>query len=257
MTKLTLIIVTRNEAHNIADCIRSVHFADEIIVYDSSSTDNTVEICRQFKALVTITADWPGDGAQKNRALTKATGEWVLCLDADERVSPALAKEIQAIILKTTDCAFDIPYQSTYCRKIIRFGDWRGESHRRLFKRANARFSEDIVHCHLQVEGRIGRLKHPILHHPFHHLDAMIYKMNDYSTQGAKSQFKKGKKASFWTAISHSLWTFIRGYFIKLGCLDGREGFMLAMSNAHGTYYRYLKLMYLCEQSDAKDPLHG
>lgn len=256
MTKLTVIIITKNEAHNIADCLRSVSFADEVIVYDSGSTDKTVEICQQFNAQVTVTPDWPGDGAQKNRALAKAKGEWVLCLDADERVTPPLAKEIQEAIKQTHYCAFDIPYQSTYCRKMIRFGDWRGESHQRLFQRNKARFSEDIVHCHLQVEGKVGKLKHQIIHHPFHHLDAVLYKMNDYSSQSAKAQFQRGRRASFWTAISHSFWSFIRGYFLKLGCLDGREGFMLAMSNAQGTYYRYLKLMYLCEQS-SQEQIHG
>ena len=244
MSSLSVIIVTKNEAHNIKDCLESVQFADEIILYDSGSTDNTVEIAKSYTPYVTVT-DWPGDGPQKNRALTKTTSDWVLCLDADERVTPALKQEILACLPQTNFDAFDIPYQSSYCQKMIRFGDWRNEKHLRLFKRTKGKFTEDVVHCHLQVNGKIGLLKNPIHHYPFHNLEHLLHKLNDYSTQSALHKFKMGKKATLWTALSHSTWTFIRGYFIKLGLLDGKEGFMLALSNAQGTYYRYVKLMYL------------
>ncbi len=210
MTKLTLIVVTKNEAHNIEDCLASVSFADEIIVFDSGSVDGTPEICKNYTPFVTITPDWPGDGPQKNRAIQKATGDWILCLDADERVTPQLAEEIQHIIEHTSHAAFSIPYQSTYFGKIIRFGDWRYESHIRLFRRTFAYFTEDIVHCHLEVKGSLGKLQHSIIHHPFRDVAAMLIKMNDYSTQSAKARFKKGKKATLWTAISHSSWSFIR-----------------------------------------------
>lgn len=248
MTKLSVVVVTKNEAHNIAACLASVAFADERIVFDSGSTDGTPIICQEWGAKVTITPDWPGDGPQKNRALSIAKGEWVLCLDADERVSEALAKEILLAIQSHSHAAYDIPYQSTYCGKAIRFGDWRNESHIRLFKRSSAAFTEDIVHCHLDVKGKIGRLKNPIIHHPFHHLGAMLFKLNDYSTQSAIALFKKGRKATLFTALSHSIWSFFRGYFLKLGLADGKEGFLLAVSNAQGTYYRYLKLMYLWQE---------
>jgi len=251
MTKLSVIVVTKNEAHNISDCLQSVAFADEIIVFDSNSTDNTPEICRTYTPLVTVTPDWPGDGPQKNRALLVATGEWILCLDADERVTPALAEEIQHRIANTSHDAFSIPYQSHYCNKAIRFGDWRGESHVRLFRKARAQFSPDVVHCHLQVQGTTGTLQHAIMHYPFHHMAALLQKMNDYSTQSAQTLFAKGRKASLWTAIGRSIWTFLRGYCMKCGFLDGREGFLLAVSNAQGCYYRYVKLLYLCEKAKA------
>jgi len=177
----------------------------------------------------------------------------VLCLDADERVSPCLAEEIQALIQSPSPfVAFALPYQSTYCGKLIRFGDWRGERHVRLFQRQHARFSEHIVHCRLEVKGAVGTLKGAVIHHPFRQLAAMLHKMNDYSTQGAQIHFSRGRKASLFTAISHALWSFCRGYFLKAGFLDGREGFLLAISNAQGTYYRYVKLMYLWEQHAKK-----
>jgi glycosyltransferase involved in cell wall biosynthesis len=254
MTKLTVIVVTKNEAHNIVACLESVAFADEIIIFDSGSTDGTPEICQKYTHLVTVTPDWPGDGPQKNRAIRVASGDWILCLDADERLTPSLTKEIQEIISTTKHNAFSIPYVSSFCGKPIRFGDWRGEQHIRLFRRNHAQFSEHIVHCHLQVQGTIGKLKQKIVHHPFHHLGALLHKMNDYSTQSARLLFSRGRKASIWTALSHGIWTFMRGYFLKWGFLDGKEGFLLAVANAQGTYYRYTKLMYLC-QTKAND--HG
>lgn len=256
MTKLSVIIVTKNEAHNIHDCLKSVHFADEIIVFDSSSTDDTAVICRQYTPLVTVTPDWPGDGPQKNRALDIATGEWILCLDADERVSPALAQEILQTITHTTYAAFSLPFRSHYCQQSIHFGDWRNEAHTRLFKKSSARFTEDVVHCHLKVEGKTGKMHAPVIHYPFHDLDSLLCKLNQYSTKSAQVLFQKGRKATFATAISRALWTFFRGYCIKLGFLDGRAGFLLAMSNAQGTYYRYLKLMYLWETYAAHSQLN-
>lgn len=252
MGNISVIIVTKNEAHNIVDCLRSVSFAKEIIVFDSGSTDDTVSLCKSYTSLVTVTPDWPGDGPQKNRALKQASCDWVLCLDADERVSPMLAKEIEATLPYTIHNAFNIPYQSSYCGKTIRYGDWANESHIRLFRNGKGAFTEDRVHCHLQVQGSIGKLTHPIIHHPFQHLSTLLLKMNDYSSQSAKTLFEKGKKATLATALSHGLWTFIRGYLLKRGWLDGREGFLLAMSNAQGTYYRYLKLMYLWDNAKKK-----
>lgn len=247
MNTLSVIIVTKNEAHNIRDCLESVRFADEIIIYDSGSTDKTVEIARQYTPKVVVT-DWPGDGPQKNRALNDATSDWILCLDADERVSEPLKQELLNILKHSEADAYEIPYQSSYCGKLIRYGDWRNEKHLRLFKRTKGTFTNDIVHCHAQINGKTALLKHPIYHHPFHTFEHLIHKMNDYSTQTAKHKFKRGKRASLWTAVSHGIWTFLRGYLLKLGFLDGKEGFMLALSNAHGTYYRYIKLMYLCRE---------
>lgn len=254
MSTLSVIIITKNEQQNIVDCLKSVQFADEIIVLDSQSTDQTVELAKQYTDLVEVT-DWPGDGPQKNRALKKACKDWILCLDADERVSPELAKQIQQVI-KTNDFAgYHIPYTSTYCSKPIRFGDWRNESHLRLFQRKLGTFSDDVVHCHAKISGKTSKLNYPIIHHPFHHLHAMLVKLNEYSSESSKNHHQRGRRANLFTAISHGLWTFIRGYFIKLGFLDGKEGFLLAVSNAEGTYYRYLKLMYLCENNKAKRAL--
>lgn len=241
---LSVIIITKNEAHNVVKCLSSVAFAQEIIVFDCGSTDGTQALCRQFTPLVFET-DWPGDGPQKNRALSKATCQWVLCLDADEQISKQLADEIKSILPRDHADAYTLPFISSYLGKPIRFGDWRNEKHCRLFKREHGQFSPDKVHCHLQVRGKVGQLKHPVYHAPFVHLEGLLDKMNLYSTQSAQHRFERGKKADLLTAFTHSFWTFFRGYFLKLGFLDGKEGLLLAISNAQGTFYRYLKLFYL------------
>jgi len=242
---LSVIVITKNEAQNIQECLKSVEFADEIIVFDSGSSDETVAMCYEFTDKVYVTLDWPGDGPQKNRALAKASGRYVLCLDADERVSSELKVEIQKAVQEERFNGYQIPFSSTYLGKAIRFGDWRKEQHLRLFRRGYGQFSENIVHTEVKINGDVGQLNNVIVHHPFVSLDKMLNKLNDYSTGVAKSKFEQGKKASIGTAIGHGLWTFFRGYFIRLGFLDGKEGFLLAISNAEGTYYRYLKLMYM------------
>ncbi len=250
MATLSVIVITKNEAHNIEACLESVDFADERVVVDSGSEDDTVALCSKYTDKVMVT-DWPGDGPQKNRAIAMTSGDWILCLDADERVTPKLAEEIQRVIEQGTHQGYEIPYVSTYCGKPIRFGDWRGEKHLRLFKKSQGRFSEDVVHCKAIIDGQVGMLKHHILHHPFVSISAMLHKMNDYSSGSAKMKHAKGKKSSLLTALSHGIWAFIRGYVLKFGFLDGQRGFMLALSNAHGTYYRYVKLMFLSKEGHA------
>jgi glycosyltransferase involved in cell wall biosynthesis len=244
MPLISVIIITKNEAYNIEACLQSVTWADEIIVVDSGSTDETVELCRHYTNKILVT-DWPGYGIQKQRALEMATGEWVLSIDADERVTPELKQEILSTIPKTTNNGFEIPFISEYCGKLIRFGDWWNDRQVVFFRRTKACFTSSLVHERIEVEGTIGKLKKPIYHLAFRDLSMVLRKMNDYSTWSAEQKKLLGQKGGVWKAISHGLWAFFRGYFLRLGFLDGKEGFLLAVSNAEGTYYRYLKLSYL------------
>ncbi len=244
MPLLSVIIITKNEAHNIEDCLQSVAFADEIVIVDSGSTDNTVEIVRQYTDKILVT-DWPGYGAQKQRALELATGDWVLSLDADERVTPELKAEILKNISHTDHNGFDIQFSSEYCGKTIRFGDWWNDHQAVLFKRSEGHFESLLVHERIEIKGSIGKLKGKIHHIAFPNLQTVLKKMNDYSTWSAEQKASQGKTGSLCKAISHGLFAFFRGYILRLGFLDGKEGFLLAVSNAEGTYYRYLKLMYL------------
>jgi glycosyltransferase involved in cell wall biosynthesis len=244
MPLLSVIIITKNEAHNIEDCLKSVAWADEIVVFDSGSTDNTVDICRRYTDKVFIT-DWPGYGAQKQRALEAATGEWVLSIDADERVMPQLKAEILSQIPHTSYDAFEITFSSEYCQKVIRFGDWWHDTQAVLFRRNQARFISLLAHERIEIQGKIGKLKGKIYHLAYPNLDLVLKKMNDYSSLSAKQKQTDGAKGSVLKAVFRGLWTFIRGYIFRLGFLDGKEGFLLAVSNAEGTYYKYVKLMYL------------
>jgi len=243
---LSVIVLTQDEAHNIAECLDSVSCADEIIVFDSGSTDATVEICKRYTPHVYV-AEWPGIGIQRNRALDKANGDWVLSMDADERVTPELAEEILAVLPDTQAAGFDLPFRSTYLGRFIRYGAWSGEHHQRLFRRAAGRFSTDIVHEHLIVQGAVETLNNCIVHHPFPDLAKMLDKLNLYSTEGARLRYARGKRTSLLEAILRGTWTFLKDYILRRGFLDGREGFLLALSNALGCFYRYVKLLYLQE----------
>jgi glycosyltransferase involved in cell wall biosynthesis len=224
-----------------------VAWANEIIVLDSGSTDNTVEICKQFTQCVFVT-DWPGFGPQKQRALDKARYDWVLSLDADEEVTDALKQEIKKAMLQSDVNGFEIPRLSSYCGKQIKHAGWWPDYVLRLFRRDKGHFTDDVVHERVLVEGKIHRLKSPILHEAFVDLEEVLHKINSYSSLGAQKLLSQGKNASVGLAIGKGLWTFIRTYFLKAALLDGAEGLMLAISNAEGSYYKYLKLRHLVKQ---------
>jgi glycosyltransferase involved in cell wall biosynthesis len=246
MAKLSAIIITKNEADNIRACLESVNWADEIIVVDSGSSDDTVNICKELGAQVHTTADWPGFGIQKNRALSHATCEWVFSLDADERVTPGLRSEIESALNDPHGHdAFRVPRLSSFCGRYMRHSGWYPDYVTRLFQRGSARFSDDLVHESLIVNGSVGRLRQPLLHETFHDLEELLAKINQYSTAGARMLDEKNKTATLKKAVGHAIWAFLRTYIIRAGFLDGREGFMLAVSTAESTYYRYAKLMLL------------
>lgn len=244
--KLSVIVITKNEAANIRACLESVAWSDEIIVVDSGSSDGTVEICRNLGAKV-YEHDWPGFGAQKNRALDYATHDWVFSIDADERVTPELQASIESVIAQPDErCdAYEISRLSSYCGRYIRHSGWYPDYIVRLFKRGVARFSDDLVHERLLFAGNTGRLEGELLHYAFDNPEEVLRKVNHYSSAGAQMLRQRGRKTTLTGAVLRGLWSFIRTYFLRAGFLDGREGFMLAVSNAEGTYYRYLKLMQL------------
>ncbi len=240
--KLSVVVITKDEEAAIGRCLDSVRWADEIVVLDSGSTDRTVVIARQHGARVEVSADWPGFGPQKNRALALAGGEWVLSLDADEWVPEDLAAEIRAAIVSPDGHAgFELPRSSSFCGREMRHSGWWPDHILRLFRRDAARFSEDIVHERVLLDGRVGRLTRPLRHESFVSLHEVVDKMNRYSTAGAQMRVMRGKGGSVGAAVARGLWAFVRTYVLRAGFLDGREGFVLAVANAEGTYYRYLK----------------
>ena len=245
LTSLTVIVITKNEAHNIEACLQSVLFAEQIVVLDSGSTDDTLEIAKKIGAQVSQTPDWQGFGVQKNRALALARSDWVLSIDADERVTPALRTEIMAALANPVHDVYDFPRLSSYCGQYMRHSGWYPDRVMRLFRRELARFSDDLVHEKLITSSKIGQLVSPLLHESFTSFEAVLDKANRYSTAGAQILLRRGKTSSVSKALAHGFWAFCRTYFLRCGFLDGRLGLVLAISNAEGTYYRYLKLWLL------------
>ncbi|MDB5744950.1 MAG: glycosyl transferase, family 2 [Polaromonas sp.] len=224
------------------------------MVLDSGSTDNTLEIAASLGAIVQTSPDWKGFGIQKNRVLALATSEWVLSIDADERVTPQLQAEIRAVLENPAFDIYSFPRLSSYCGQFIYYSGWYPDRVIRLFRRHSARFSDDLVHERIMASSEVGRLKGQLLHESFRNLEAVLDKTNRYSTAGALSLLNKGKTGSLGKALGHGLWAFLRTYFLRLGFMDGRLGLVLAISNAEGTYYRYLKLWLLQQCSGQKPP---
>ena len=251
---LSVILITHNEAAHVGGCLASVAFADEWIVVDSGSTDATCDIAREFGATVLRTDEWPGFGAQKNRALALARGRWVLSIDADERVTPELAAAIRRVIdpkgadmdmdaaAQPATAGFELSRLSNFCGQWMRHGDWSPDRVLRLFRREAGRFSNDLVHERLIVDGPTARLSGTLLHDSMPTLESALDKMNRYTTGRARDKVSAGQSGGLATAVSHALWAFFRCFVLKRGLLDGRLGFVLAVYVAEGTYYRYLKM---------------
>jgi glycosyltransferase involved in cell wall biosynthesis len=241
--RLSAILITKNEAHNIADCLAGLGFCDERIVVDSGSDDATVEIARQNGARV-VSQQWQGFGPQKNFALSLASGDWVLSIDADERVSPALAREIAAAIGHAGADGYEIFRVSSFLGRDMQRGGFFPDYVLRLFRRDRGRFSDDLVHERVICTGPLARLREPLQHRTVLRFEDAIARVDRYSTAGAAMLVASGRKVSFASGIGHGLWTFFRAYVLRCGFLDGREGFLLAVANAEGSYYRYMKAWF-------------
>jgi glycosyltransferase involved in cell wall biosynthesis len=240
MPELSGIVITLNEAANIGACLDSIAFCDERIVVDCGSTDATVEIARQKGARVE-SKEWQGYGPQKNYALSLASGTWVLSLDADERVTPELAAAIKTAMADPTADGWEFPRLSSFCGRQMRHSGWYPDYVLRLFRRGTASFSDVIVHERVICRGTVKRLGPPLIHHPVLKLEDALSRMDRYSTASAKAIVASGRKVSFMTGIGHGLFSFFKTYVLRAGFLDGAEGFLLAVANAEGSYYRYMK----------------
>ncbi len=233
-------MITHNEEANIGPCLDALAFCDERIVVDAQSSDRTVTLAEQKGARV-MTHAWQGFGAQKNFALSLARGDWVLSIDADERVSPALAREIERAIADGKADGYEIPRLSSFVGREMRHSGWFPDHVLRLFRRGRARFSDDLVHERVICDGTVARLSEQLAHHSVTRLEDAISRIDRYSTAGADMLLAAGRRVSFTQGITHGIWSFFRAYVLRLGFLDGREGFLLAVANAEGTYYRYMK----------------
>ena len=241
MPLLSAIVIAKNEARNIDACLDSLAFCDERIVVDGGSDDDTVKRAEAKGARVMVSAAWRGFGRQKNLALSLSSGDWVLSIDADERVGEKLAAQIKAAVAAGNADGYEMPRLSTFCGRPMRHSGWHPDYVLRLFRRGRALFSDDLVHERVICEGPVRRLSEPLTHHPVERLEDSLSRMDRYSTARADMIVASGRRVWFFTGIARGWWTFVQTYFIRLGFLDGREGFLLAVANAEGTYYRYMK----------------
>ena len=260
LVSLSVCIITKNEAHNIAQCLQSVRFADQLVVLDSGSTDGTADIARSFGAEVRVSDDWQGFGVQKNRALAAATQAWVLSLDADEVVSAELQAEILGQLAQceftrqaipgspAAQVAFEIPRLTQFCGSWIRHCGWTPDYVLRLFRRGDAEFSTDLVHESVRLlhpKTRVIRLKHPLLHYSYPSPDQYWIKLQRYSRDWAVQRHARGQTTSIWRAGAAGLVAFFRSYVFRLGFLDGAMGFAVCTMQAQSAFGKYFELYCL------------
>jgi glycosyltransferase involved in cell wall biosynthesis len=245
MPDLSVILITHNEAANIRACLESVAWADEIIVVDSGSTDDTVNICREFTPHV-YSHDWPGFGKQKNRALNYASKEWILSIDADERVTPTLRAQMEQAMQEAKHDGYFLPRSSQFCGVFIHHCGWYPDYVLRLFRRDKGRFSDALVHESVQIDGTTEKLSSPLLHYSYRTQEDVERKVKSYSDSAARQMHAAGKKAGWIDAPLRGGWAFFRTWVLRLGILDGAAGFAIARMNARTTSLKYKKLAEMC-----------
>lgn len=243
-TFLSVTIITLNEEANIRRTLESVRWADEIVVLDSGSTDRTTAICREFTDKV-FHQDWIGFSGQKNAAIDRATGDWVLSLDADEPIEPELAEEIRRIITSAdARDGYRIPRKTFFLGKWVRFGGWYPDRNLRLFRRGKGRFAARAVHESVHVDGTVGDTRHAILHYAYPDLASYLASINRYSTLAVDVMAERGipaVKASLPNILLRPAFTFLHKYVFRLGFLDGKHGLILNLFHAVYVFSKYAK----------------
>ncbi|MBU4129057.1 glycosyltransferase family 2 protein [bacterium] len=238
MAKLSVIIITKNEEENIRDCLKSVKWADEIVIVDSFSHDRTVEIAKEYTDKI-LQQEWMGYGRQKNLALEKATGEWVLNIDADERVTQELAREIKEAIQEKQYDGYYIPNKAYFLGKWMRHSGWYPDYHLRLFKKGKGRFNERMVHEAVQAEGKKDYLKGAIEHFTARSIGEYLRRLDKYARLTIK---EREGRAGWYRIFFHPPFTFFKMYIIKRGFLDGIHGLILALCHSYYTFSKYARL---------------
>ncbi|MCK4823086.1 glycosyltransferase family 2 protein [bacterium] len=245
MTKISAIVIVKDEAGNIAECLKSLSFTDEVVVVDSGSKDGTVEIAKKYTDKVFIT-EWKGYSGTKQFALNRASGEWIFWLDADERVSPQLADEIGSAIIEDRDFAgYMMPRKAFFLGRWIRHGGWYPGYVVRLFRKEKGTFGDERVHERLHIDGPVGTLKEPIYHYTDNSIDHYFKKFNVYTTLAVIDLEEMGRKVSILTLLIRPIHMFIKMYIFRAGFLDGIEGLLLAVFSANYVFVKYAKFWEL------------
>lgn len=242
-SKLAAVIITKNEERNIAACLDSVAWADERIVVDAESRDRTVEIARQHGATVYV-RPWPGYGPQKNFGIDQARAEWILIVDADERITPALREEIRSVLEASpaADIAgYEIPRRNFFYGRWIRGGGLSPDYQLRLFRKAAGRYDDTMLHEHLRLRGRIERLREPMDHDSMPTIGAHVRKMMRYTTLAAQEKLKHRSRVSALDIAGRHLGTIVKTYLWRNGYRDGVHGLLVALFAGMHTFVKYAK----------------
>ena len=251
MTLLSAVIITLNEEANIRACLESVSFADEIVVLDSGSVDRTLEICREYTDKVFFRA-WEGYPSQRNAAHDLASGDWILSLDADERVTPELAREIAGAVSRPDDKydGYYLDYKVFWKDKWLRHGGFYPERHLRLFRRGRGAYGDRAVHEAVRVHGPVGRLKGHVKHFTYVSISDYLARMDRYSTLSAEEYYRQGRMTGPLRMTGRAFFNFLSMYILRRGFLDGWEGFLVAGLYSIYTFVKYAKLYDLVRSSN-------
>lgn len=243
---LSVAMIVRNEADRLPPTLEAVAWADEIVVVDSGSTDGTPGLAREAGARVIRTDDWPGYGPQKQRALEAAEGPWVLLLDADEVVSPALADEMRALLERGPEAeGYELELHTRYLGCWLGRRGWWRDRHLRLVRKASARVTGDAVHEGVRVEGPVGRLRAPVLHHSYRDAGHHARKVFDYAELKARQKRDRGERTTLPGALGHAVARFLSGYVVRGRFLYGWRGLVYDLVEAAGTLQAYVRLWEL------------
>ena len=257
MPKVSVTIITFNEAANIAAALESVRWADEIIVVDSESMDDTTTIAQRYTDRVLV-RPWPGYVAQKNFAAQHATNDWIFSLDADERVTPALASEIQALLQNEPAAAgYRVPRVTFHLGRWIRSTDWYPDYQLRLYDRRRGRWAGRYVHESVNVDGDVGRLSNDLQHFAYRNLAHHIHAMDRYTSLAAQQMFEDGRRAGWFDVMIHPRLAFFRNFILRGGFRDGMPGLIVSAMNAHYVALKFAKLWELCSPSTSIPPGPG
>lgn len=243
MTRLSVIVITHNEERNIDACLASVRWADEIVVVDAQSSDRTVEIASKHTPHVHV-KPWIGYAEAKNFALSRASSDWVLWLDADERVTPELAKEIQQVVRQNSGepAGYSFPRRAYFLGKWIKHCGWYPGRVVRLFRRGAGTFSDSMVHEHVILDGSVGKLTHDLLHYTDENLDRYFAKFNRYTTLAAEELVAKHRSFRLLDLLVRPPVFFFKMYVVRLGFLDGIPGLILCVLSSSYVFTKYAKL---------------
>lgn len=246
--KVSVAVIVQDEAANLAACLESCRWADEIVVVDSHSTDETVAIARRFTDRI-FQRDYQGQVDKKNHAVALARHDWVLSVDADERIPEALAAEVRRVLGTPGDTvAWRVRRRTFYFGREIRHGEWNPDWVVRLFDRRFARFGGTDPHDHVVTDLKVGALREPMLHYSYRDFAQQIDRIQRFSTLAARAYYERGRRAGLWMLCVRPWFRFLRGYVGKLGFLDGIPGLAVAMGSGFYAFGRAVKLWELQQQ---------